>query len=82
MVLRKGLNSTISPKAIEHSGFLLPFEMLFREITSLNIGDFNKECAKSSLRDSAYSSFKHICRISDNNRSREDAKALKNLVKT
>ena len=53
----------------------------FREITSLDIGDFNKECVKSRLRDSAYSSFKQVSRISDKNLSREEAKALNNLVK-
>ena len=51
LVLCKGLNFTIPPKAIEYSEFLLPFEMLFREITSLDIGDFNKECVKSRLQD-------------------------------
>ena len=80
-VLCKGLNFTIPPKAIEYSEFLLPFEMLFREITSLDIGDFNKECVKSRLRDSAYSSFKQVSRISDKNLSREEVKALNNLVK-
>ena len=55
--------------------------MLFREITSLDIGDFNKECVKSRLRDSAYSSFKQVSRISDKTVSREEVKALNNLVK-
>ena len=81
MVLCKGLKLTIPPKAIEYSEILLPFEMLFRETTSLDIGEFNKECVKSRLRDSAYSSFKQVSRISDKNLSREDAKALNNLVK-
>ena len=81
LVLCKGLNFTIPPKAIEYPEFLLPFEMLFREITSLDIGDFNKECVKSRLRDSAYSSFKQVSRISDKNLSREEVKALNNLVK-
>ena len=42
LVLCKGLNFTIPPKAIEYSEFLLPCEMLFREITGLDIGDFNE----------------------------------------
>ena len=33
-VLCKGLNFVSPPKAIEYSQFLLPFEMLFREITT------------------------------------------------
>ena len=36
-VLCKGLNFAIPPKAIECSEFLLPFEMLFRKIISLDI---------------------------------------------
>ena len=47
----------------------------------MDIGDFNKECVKSRLRDSAYSSFKQVSRISDKNLSREDVKPLNNLVK-
>ena len=42
-VWSKGLSFTISPKAVEYSEFLLPFEMLFRETTSLSIGDFDNE---------------------------------------
>ena len=80
-VLCKSLNFAIPPKAIEYSEFLLPFKMLLREITSLDIGDFNKECIKSRLRNSAYSSFKQVSRISDKNLSREEVKALNNLVK-
>ena len=56
-VLCKGLNFTIPPKAIEYSEFLLPFEMLFTETTSLDIGDFNKECVKSRLQDHHLSKF-------------------------
>ena len=48
-VLSKGLIFAIPPKPIEYSEVLLPFEMLFREITNLDIGDFNKECVKSRL---------------------------------
>ena len=69
------------PKATEYSGFLLPFEMLFRESTNMGIGNFNKKCVKSILWDSAYSSFKQVSKISDKNISREEVKALNNLVK-
>ena len=55
--------------------------MLFREITNLDIGNFNKECVKSRLRDSAYSSFKQVFKISDKNFSWEEVKALNNLLK-
>ena len=81
-VLYKGLNFAIPPKAIEYSEFLLPFEMLFREITSFDIANFNKECVKSRLRDSAYSSFKQVSKISNKHLSIEEAKALNNLLKS
>ena len=68
-------------KAIEHSEFLLPFEMLFREITSLDIGNFKKECVKCRFQDSAYWSFKQVSKIFDKNLSREEVKVLNNLVK-
>ena len=64
-VLCKVINFVIPPKAIEYSELLLPFEILFREVTSLDTGNFNKECVKSRLRDSAYSSFKKVSKISD-----------------
>ena len=50
-VLCKGLSFAIPPKTIECSEFLLPFEMLFRNINSLEVGYLNKECVKSRLRD-------------------------------
>ena len=54
--------------------------MFFREITSLDIGNFNKECVKSKLQDTAYLPFKQVSKISDKNLSRELVKALNNLV--
>ena len=45
-VLSKGLNFTIPPKAIEYSKISLPFEMLSREITNLDIANFNKHLRK------------------------------------
>ena len=71
---------------MQYSEFLELFEMLFREITSLNICNFNKECVKSKLQDSAYSSFKQVCKISDKNPSQRGlnylVKALNYLVKS
>ena len=55
--------------------------MLLRKITSLGIGNFQKECVKSRLWHSAYSSFKQVSRTSEKNLSREEVKALNNLVK-
>ena len=79
LVLCKGLNFAIPPKAIQYSEFLLPFEMLLRQLTNLDTGNFNKECVKSRLRDSAYSSFEQVSKISDKNLSKKEVKALNNL---
>ena len=39
----------------EYSEFLLPFEMLFKDITNLDTGNFNKECVKNKLHKSTHS---------------------------
>ena len=49
IVLCKGLSFAIPPKTIEYSEFLVPFEMLFRDINSLEVSNLNKECVKSRL---------------------------------
>ena len=43
IVLSKGLNFTIPPNTIECSVLLVPFEMLFRDINSLEVSNLNKE---------------------------------------
>ena len=65
MVLSKGLSFAIPPKTIEYSEFLLPFEMLFRDVNSLEVSNLNKECVKSRLRDGTYTSFKQVPKISE-----------------
>ena len=54
--------------------------MLFRDINSLEVSNLNKECIKSRLRDSANTSFKQVSKISEKNLSREEVKALNNLI--
>ena len=77
-VLCKGLNVAVPPKTIECSEFLLLFEMLFRKITSFDIGNYNKECDKSRLRHSTYSSFKQVSKISEKNLPRKEVNPLNN----
>ena len=40
-VLCKGLSFAIPPNSAEYSEFLLPYEMLFRDITGLKVDNFN-----------------------------------------
>ena len=63
IVLSKGLSFALPPKTIKYSECLVPFEMLFR-------GNRNKECVKSRLRDSTYTSFKLVLKISQKNISK------------
>ena len=81
IVLSKGLSFAIPRKTIEYSELLVPFEMLFRDINSLKVINLNKECFKSNLRDNTYTSFKQVSKISEKNLSKEEVKALNNLVK-
>ena len=55
--------------------------MLFRDMNSLEVSNLKKECVKSRLRDSTYTSFKQVSKISEKNLSKEEVKALNNLVK-
>ena len=81
IVLCKSLSFATPPKTIEYSKFLVLFEMLFRDINSLEVSNLNKECVKSRLRDSAYTLFKQVSKISEKNLSKEEVKALNNLLK-
>ena len=72
IVLSKGLSFAIPPKTNEYSEFLVPLEILFRDFNSLEIINLDKECVKSRLRDSAYTLFKQVSKISEKNLSNGD----------
>ena len=75
----EGLNFAISsPQNIKYSDYLLLFELLFRDVNSLNFSSFDKECVKSRLGDCAYSSLKQVLKISVKNLPDEKIKAIKN----
>ena len=67
----KGLNFAIPPDKLEYADFLLPFELLYRDIQNLDVTDQKKQLLKARIKDSALSSF-----ISYNKNS-----ALLNLTK-
>ena len=70
IVLSKGLSFALPPKTIKYLECLVPFEMLFRDINSLEVCNRNKECVKNRLRDSTYTSFKQVSKISQKNLSK------------
>ena len=57
-LLSKGLNFAIPPKNINYADFMLPFELLYRDVDSLEVSNLDKEFIKSRLRDSAFSSYR------------------------
>ena len=57
-LLSKGLNFVIPPKNINYADYMLPFEMLYRDVDFLEVANLDKEFIKSRLRDSAFSSYK------------------------
>ena len=56
-VLCKGLNFSVKPKSIEHSKFLLPFELLFRDVKQENLCIEDLFLRKARLLDTALSSY-------------------------
>ena len=56
-LLCKGLNFAIPPDKLEHSDFLLPFELLYRDIQNVDVTDQKKQLLKARIKDSALSSF-------------------------
>ena len=53
----KGLNFTILPKKIEYSKFLLPFEVIFRDIKSNSESSVELASVKARLQDTAFTSY-------------------------
>ena len=57
LLLIKGLNFAIPPKKIEYSKFLLPFELLFRDIKSNSESSVDLASVKARLQDTAFTSY-------------------------
>ena len=80
-LLSKGLNLTILPKNINYADFMLPFELLYRDVDSLKVSNLEKEFIKSRLRDFAFSSYKDTGKTLEKNLPKEEFDALKVLLK-
>ena len=80
-LLSKGLNFTIPPKIINYADFMLPFELLYRDVDSLEVSNLDKEFIKSRLRDSAFASYKDTGKTLEKNLPKEEFDALKILLK-
>ena len=82
-VLGKGLNFSVKPKSIEYSEFLLPFELLFRDLKQENLCSEDFSLIKARLLDTALSSYESFSRdqILSENLTDSEFKALWHLSK-
>ena len=80
-LLSKGLNFAIPPKNINYADYMLPFELLYRNVDSLEVSNLDKDFIKSRLRDSAFSSYKDTGKTFEKNLPKAEFDALKILLK-
>ena len=60
---------------------MIPFELLYRDVDSLEVFNLDKEFIKSRLRDSAFSSYKDTCKTFEKHLPKAEFDALKILLK-
>ena len=75
------MNFAIPPKNVNYANYLLPFELLFRGNELCEFPNYDKEFARSRLRDCAFTSFTDSSKINGNNLSKEEHLASKYLIK-
>ena len=81
-VLCKGLQFAFPPSKLEYADFMLPFELLFRDIKNFDLSVPQSKAVKSKLLDTAFSSFDKFNKNQvKSNLSKEEQKALQNLRK-
>ena len=80
-LLSKGLNFAMPPKNINYADYMLPFELLYRDVDFLEVANLDKEFIKSRLRDSAFSSYKDTGKTFEKNLPKAEFDALKILLK-
>ena len=73
LFLGKGLNFALPPKILNCADYLLPFEMVYRDIKTMDIISSDLDIIKVALKEYAYSFLKEL------NLSRNEYNALKNL---
>ena len=80
-MLTRGLNFALPRKNLYYADYILPFELLFRDIDLNEISSYKKIFIRSRLRDCALTSFRYSGNINENNLSKEEHLALKDLMK-
>ena len=80
-LLCKGLNFAIPPKNINYADYLVPFEVLYRDVDSLEVSNLDIEFIKSRLRYSAFSLDKDTSRTFEKNLPKVEFDVSKVLLK-
>ena len=66
-----------APKNVNCADYLLPFELLFRDIELCEVPNYDKEFIRSRLKDCVFTSFRDSHKINENNLSKEEHLTLK-----
>ena len=69
------------PKNLNYAGYLLPFELLFRNIDFCEIPNYDKEFMRSRFRNFAFTSLRDSSKTNENNLSEEEHLALNDLIR-
>ena len=80
-LLSRALNFALLPKNVNYADYLLPFELLFRDIDLCEVPNYDIEFIRSASRDFAFTYFRDSSKINENNLSKEEHLALKDLIK-
>ena len=75
------MSFAIPLKNISYADFILPFELLYRDVDSIEVFNLDKEFIKTGFKDSAFSSYKNTGRIIEKKLPRVEFDALKILLK-
>ena len=80
MLLAKEHNFALSHKTLNGADNLLPFEIVYRNIKTMDVTSSDLGSIKVALEEYAYSSFKECNFLKELNLSRDEYNALKNLL--
>ena len=80
-LLGKRLNLAKPPKNIDYADYILPFELLYRDVNSLEVSNLDKKFPKSRVRDPTFLSNKNTSKTLEKSLTNVEFDALKILLK-
>ena len=78
-LLAKGRNFALPLKILSRADYLLPLEMVYRGLKTMDVPSSDLDIIKVVLKEYAYSSFKKYNFLEELNLSKDENNALKNL---